>query len=119
MLTQWLKDIVSAIIIALIINILLYIINDQTSIIGTWEIEISDLELLPGNHYDIIKIYHNHTYEHLTHESKITGYYTYDESYIILYDEEDNVHRFQVIMEDRTIISLLNGHVYKKITRFE
>ena len=119
MLTQWLKDIAAVIIITLILNIFLFIINDQNSIIGTWEIEISNETDMPGNHYDILKFHHDYTFEHLTHDGNSSGTFTYSKHEIHLIYENEITYTYQINMNEKTLISLQTGEIYKKITLIE
>lgn len=119
MLTQWLKDIAAALIMTLIINIFLFIINDQNSIIGTWEIEISENTDIPGNHYDILKFHPNDTFEHLTHEGHIAGTFVYHKNEIVLFYENQVSYLLYVDMDNKTMTSVNTGDVYKKITLIE
>jgi hypothetical protein len=119
MLLKWIKDFTSVVIIATFINTLIFILNDQKSLIGTWEIQYDDPLELPGNYYDILKIRPDGTFEHLTFEHQLQGqYHIHDEQITFVYDDQST--KIFIIQINQQLIEDINtGQKYKKITLFE
>jgi hypothetical protein len=90
--------------------------NDQFSIIGTWEVEISQEEPISGNYYDVIKIKVDGTFEHLTTTQDRHGIYEKKDDQLILYYGDHEFHIYHIFKQSKTIENLSLDCRYKKIT---
>ena len=119
MLNKWIKDIFLVILTASILNTVIYILGDQLSIIGIWELDnTSSNEVLEGNRFDIIALNHDFSFTHSTNETVYHGvFYRNEDRLIMVYDDNDYV--FIVDMKNKVITHLESGNRYKKITLFE
>lgn len=120
MLITWMKDFLIVITIAALVNTTLYLLEDQLSIIGTWEfLNIDDGDIiLEGNQYDIIEFHRDYTFIHLKNDITYHGFFEKsDKELMLFYGDFESTYRIDI--EKKIIIQYETGYTYKKITLFE